>query len=64
MAATPHSGGRNARLTGWHTERRQLVAEASDRRLEDLVDLFRERYRVTTGVPVLSRTLKALEAVS
>jgi transposase len=60
MAAKPHAGGVPAHLAGLQPELRQLVAECSDHRLEDLVALIRKRYRVTTSVPVLSRTLKAL----
>jgi transposase len=60
MAAKPHAGGVPAHLAGLQPELRQLMAECSDHRLEDLVALIRKRYRVTTSVPVLSRTLKAL----
>jgi transposase len=60
MAAKPHARGGKAHLAGLQPELRQLVAEGSDHRLQDLVALIRKRYRVTTSVPVLSRTLKAL----
>src|SRR5438270_3299175 len=60
MAAKPHAGGVKAHLAGLQPELRQLVAECSDHRLQDMVALIRKRYRVTTSVPVLSRTLKAL----
>ena len=56
----PHGGGVQARLSGLQEELRYLVAERSDRRLEDLVALIRERYQVMTSAPVLSRTLKAM----
>jgi transposase len=60
MAAKPHAGGVKAHLAGLQSELRQLMAECSDHRLEDLVALIGKRYRVATSVPVLSRTLKAL----
>jgi transposase len=60
MAAKPQAGGVKAHLAGLQSELRRLVAECSDHRLKDLVALIGKRYRVTTSVPVLSRTLKAL----
>ena len=60
VEAKPHGGGVVARLAGWHDELRRLVAERSDRSLEELVVLTAERYHVRTSIPVMSRTLKAL----
>jgi transposase len=60
VEAKPHGGGVKARLADWQEELHQLVAEQSDRTLEDFVALMWERYRVLTSVPVLSRTLQRL----
>jgi transposase len=60
VEAKPHGGGVVARLAGWHEELRRLLAERSDRSLEELVAFAAERWRVRTSVPVMSRTLKAL----
>ncbi|HSU30681.1 MAG TPA: hypothetical protein VLJ11_05565 [Bryobacteraceae bacterium] len=60
MEAKPHGGGVVARLAGWHKELRRLVAERSDRSLEERVAFAAERWCVRTSVPVMARTLKAL----
>jgi transposase len=60
VQAKPHGGGVRAHLAGQEDALRRLVAEQSDYTLAEYVELLRNRYRLITSVPVLSRTLKAL----
>jgi hypothetical protein len=48
-----------ARLAGFQSEVRQLVAEQSDHTLAEYVVWLWEQHRIVTSVPVLSPTLKA-----